>query len=345
MDLRDWRGSWVGSPLHGLHIEMQDPLPPNDVTWPRIDLRFPEGVRGPGLETAGHIHWPELVVDQRAAVIGVPGVPYAARLGPILGCPWVGQYPCDCPWWFVFLPTGGNPICPVQWIAHNHIHWTLPDGPREVRRQYCQVVINLARVALFTGAHEPLFHQLRRSADAMQLLYKSASLLTFTYCRAYSRADYEDSYAMTLSAALSGGPPSGFWMQRLRQASPSPPPIHSLRGSMDPSTTPALGIKLLRLQGLCHHAAVSDTSRALLQLLPQLAVCVVLDYWRGGYWDVREWREAFRHARTHLPLGAPLGAGDFPIIADYPMLREFRGMPRWADSYAARNTAAAEAWP
>ena len=181
----------------------------------------------------------------------------------------------------------------------------------------------------------------------MQLLYKSASLITYTYCYryAYSRADYEDSYAMTLSAALSGGPPSGFWMQRLRQASPCPPPIHSLRGSMDPSTTPALGIKLLRLQGLCHHAAVSDTYRALLQLLPQLAVCVVLDYWRGGYWDVREWREAFRHARTHLPPGAPLGAGDFPIIADYPKLREFSGMPRWADSYAARNTAAAEAWP
>ena len=68
MDPRDWRGSWIGSPLQGLHIEMQDPLPPGDATWPRIDLRFPEGVRGPGLETAGHIHWPELVVDQRAAV-------------------------------------------------------------------------------------------------------------------------------------------------------------------------------------------------------------------------------------------------------------------------------------
>ena len=113
---------------------------------------------------------------------------------------------------------------------------------------------------------------------------------------------------------------------------------------MDPSTTPALGIKLLRLQGLCHHAAVSDTYRALRQLLPQLVVCVVLDFWQGGHWDVREWREAFRHARTHLPLGAST-SGDFPIIADYPMLREFSGMPRWADSYAARNSAAAEAWP
>ena len=177
----------------------------------------------------------------------------------------------------------------------------------------------------------------------MHLLYKSASLLTYTYCYryAYSRADYEDSYTLALSAALSGGPPSGYGMQRLRRASSCPPLIDSLRGSMDPSTTPALGIKLLRLHGLRHHAAVSATYRALRQLLPDVA-CVVLDFWQGGHWDVRGWRVAFRHALDRLPPGASK-SGDFPIIANYPMLREFSGMPHWSPTYAIRDSAAADA--
>ena len=124
----------------------------------------------------------------------------------------------------------------------------------------------------------------------MHLLYKSASLLTYTYYyrHAYSRADYEDSYALALSAALSGGSPRGYRMQRLRRASSYPPPLGSLRGSMDPSTTPALGIRLLRLHGLHHHAAVSATYRTLRLLLPDVA-CVVMDFWQGGHWDVRRW--------------------------------------------------------
>ena len=179
----------------------------------------------------------------------------------------------------------------------------------------------------------------------MHLLYKSASLLTYTYYyrHAYSRADYEDSYALALSAALSGGSPSGYRMQRLRRASSYPPPIDSLRGSMDPSTTPALGIKLLRLHGLRHHAAVSATYRTLRLLLPDVA-CVVMGFWQGGHWDVRRWRVALRHARDHLPPGA-FESGDFPIIADYPMLREFSGMPRWGPAFADWNPAAAGAWP
>ena len=179
----------------------------------------------------------------------------------------------------------------------------------------------------------------------MHLLYKSASLLTYTYYyrHTYSRADYEDSYALALSAALSGGPPSGYGMQRLRRASSYPLPIDSLRGSMDPSRTPALGIKLLRLHGLRHHAAVSATYRTLRLLLPDVA-CVVMDFWQGGHWDVRGWRVAFRHARDHLPLGASK-SGDFPIIADYPKLSEFSGMPSWGSAYAIRNPAAADAWP
>ena len=178
----------------------------------------------------------------------------------------------------------------------------------------------------------------------MHLLYKSASLLTYTYYyrHAYSRADYEDSYALALSAALSGGPPSGYGMQRLRRAPSYPPPIDSLRGSMDPSTTPALGIKLLRLHGLCHHAAVSATYRALRQLLHDVACVLVLDFWQGGHWDIREWRVAFCQARDLLPPGASR-SGDFPIISNYPTLREFSGMPHWSTTYALQDSAAADA--
>ena len=64
----------------------------------------------------------------------------------------------------------------------------------------------------------------------MHLLYKSASLLTYTYYyrQSYSRADYEDSYALALSAALSGGSPSGYGIQRLRRAPRYPPLLTAL---------------------------------------------------------------------------------------------------------------------
>ena len=179
----------------------------------------------------------------------------------------------------------------------------------------------------------------------MHLLYKSASLLTYTYYyrQSYSRADYEDSYALALSAALPAGCPDGYRMQRLRRASSYPPPLDSLRGSMGPSTTPALGIKALRLHGLHHHAAVSATYRALRLLLPDVA-CVVMGFWQGGHWNSREWRAALHHAHGHFPPGA-FEPRDFPIIALYPTLREFSDMPRWGLAFADWNPAATGAWP
>ena len=174
----------------------------------------------------------------------------------------------------------------------------------------------------------------------MHLLYKSASLLTYTYYyrQSYSRADYEDSYALALSAALSGGHPADYRVQLLHRESSPPPPLSSLRGSMDLSSMPALGIKTLRLHGLHHHAAVSATYRVLRLFLPDV-VLEVMSFWQGGHWNIREWREALHHARGHFPPDV-LEPRDFPIIAQYPTLREFSGMPRWGLASAGWNRSA-----
>ena len=108
-------------------------------------------------------------------------------------------------------------------------------------------MISLARVALCTGAHEPLFCHLRTDSNAMNLLYESASLLTYTYIyrQRYTKA-HENSYVRTFSAVVSRG-----------------------------------ALRALRLHGLHHHTTVYATYNALMPLFRD-ATLIVMNFWAGG---------------------------------------------------------------
>lgn len=181
---------------------------------------------------------------------------------PILGCPWVGLYPCDCPEGFSNFFAGG---CPVSWLASNPLHHVLPVRPRALRRTYCEVVISLARVALCTRAHKPLFSHLRSDSNAMECVYVWTSLLAESYMqRQGNTGEHEWKYQVAftcLSLAAVVGP------LVLR---PRPHCSHEVSG-----------LQALQLDSLHYQTNVHATFNALLPLFRDVTV-IVMNFWQGG---------------------------------------------------------------